>query len=208
MLLRRTSLFAVAVLLINASVHAYDTQGKFGMGINLMGTPVLLFSTMKIGVTNSFGLEPSVGFHQFSVTETYPDQVYQNGDYVETDVTKKSKYNLLMLSGMCDFKPVQRERSNFLVRGGVSFWRAWEAESRDPEDTLLVYDNYAFWNVSAKAGFGVEHFFTDNFSVYAGVVSQFTIFGSNVNDDTDYDSFVYFTSVGNQVAELSFVWYL
>lgn len=62
----------------------------------------------------------------------------------------------------------------------------------------------SFWNLQVKAGFGIEHFFTDHFGVYAGFLNAWGVFGS---EDSYYDN-VTMLSLGNQFAELSFNWYL
>ncbi len=62
----------------------------------------------------------------------------------------------------------------------------------------------SLWGVLAKAGMGAEHFFTDQFSVYAGFMATWNMFGS----DNEAVESPMMTSIGNQIAELSFVWYL
>ncbi len=193
------------------SASAYDTQGKFGMGINLMGTPVILFSNLKFGITNTFGIEPSVGFHQLKLTlETYDDSYDDSYDdpydeysgsseyYEPVEPEQKIKFNALILSNMFDFRVIRRERSNFLIRVGGGYTRFWMAE-----DVEEGSEDLSMWGVSAKAGMGIEHFFTDHFSVYAGFTASWNMFES--------DSFTIspmLTSIGNQIAELSFAWYL
>ncbi len=66
---RKIIISVAALAMLVSSVSAYDTKGKFGMGIKIWGTPVLLFSNMKIGVSNGFSLEPSVGFHQLKLKQ-------------------------------------------------------------------------------------------------------------------------------------------
>jgi hypothetical protein len=71
--------------------------------------------------------------------------------------------------------------------------------------------NESVWNLSLKAGCGIEHFFTDNFSVYAGFISLFSMFGSDSSldeEDDDSSDFIYYTGIGNQIAELTFTFYL
>jgi len=215
----KKSICAIAFLFtFSGLVSAYDTQGKFGMGISMCGTPVILFSTMNYGISNSIGISPSVGFHQFSTSYSYTSSEYNSstGDYEDVKVTSKQKYRLLLASAMLDLKPVQRERSNFLLRVGPSFWRATAIyEDDDPSIDSMYADEYNYdesvWNLSVKAGCGIEHFFTDHFSVYAGFISLFSIFGSDSSmdeDDDDSSEFVYFTGIGNQIAELTFTFYL
>ncbi len=110
------------VIMHLSQIHAYDTKGKFGMGIRMWGTPLILFSCMKINVANSFGLEPSVGFNQYKIKESY-----ETAD--GSDVLLTTKYNVLILANVFDIKPIRRERSNLVLRAGVAFWRAksyWE----------------------------------------------------------------------------------
>ncbi len=68
------------------------------------------------------------------------------------------------------------------------------------------YDDFktSLWSLEVKAGFGVEHFFTDHFGVYAGFLNAWAIFGS----EDSYNDHVSLLSLGNQFAELSFNWYL
>lgn len=216
----KKSIYAVAFLFIfSISASAYDTQGRFGMGISMCGTPVILYSTMNYGITNSIGISPSVGFHQFSVSHSYTTSMYNNdiGTSAKTKITSKQKYRLLLASAMLDLKPMRRERSNFLLRVGPSFWRATAIfEDDDPSIDEMNEDEYNYdesiWNLSVKAGCGIEHFFTDHFSVYAGFISQFRMFGSDSSrdqEDNDNSSdVVNYTGIGNQIAELTFTFYL
>ncbi len=192
-------LFALAlVFCFFSQSHAYDTKGKFGMGIRMYGTPLILFSTMKINVANSLGLEPSVGFSQLKIKDTY-----ETSD--GKDVSLTNKYNVIIASNVFDIKPIRREKSNFVLRVGAAFWRAksyWE--DYDEFDEEILKDKDILWNLDILGGFGIEHFFTDHFCVYAGFLNGWGIFGSN-SQAIDYMSA---THVGNQFAELSFIWYL
>lgn len=207
----RKVLSAVCVALLSATtLFAYDTQGKFGMGVSMAGTPVLLFSTMKYGVASTLDIEPSVGFHQFSVTSTYYSTQYIGNEIVDIERTSKQKYNLLVLSNSFGIKPIRTDRSNLVIKPGIAYYRASLSEeyTDESEEELEGEEapDPALWNLSIKAGFGIEHFFTDNFSVYAGFMSLYSIFGSNA--ESNGDDYVSFMSLGNQFAELSFVWYL
>lgn len=51
---------------------------------------------------------------------------------------------------------------------------------------------------------GIEHFFTDHFSVYAGFLNGIHFLGTK----DEYLKSFSFANVGNQFAELTFVWYL
>jgi hypothetical protein len=186
---------ATTLFMLFSSVSAYDTKGKFGMGIKIWGTPVILFSNMKIGVSNGFGLEPSVGFHQLKLKQTIID--YDPYGYEETEI--ETKFNVFMVSNIFDFKIIRKDRSNFLLRAGAGYARAMTKEEDDYEDYKT-----SLWSLQIKAGFGVEHFFTDHFGVYAGFLNAWGVFGSK---DSNYDN-VSGLSLGNQFAELSFNWYL
>lgn len=213
----RRSHYALAVcfaLLISSSVSAYDTGGKFGMGIRMTGTPVILFSNMKIGLNNFLTLEPSVGFNQIKLkwkdSVAVYDHVKEELDTTIFDLT--DRYNMFIASLVADMKPLRFEKSNFVIKAGGMYWRGalhdeyvdrdyGSSERRKPtkED-----ETDAIWAMSVKGGLGIEHFFTDHMSVYAGFLSSFSLFGS----EESYYDYVSATSVGNQFAELSFVWYL
>jgi hypothetical protein len=164
---------------------------------------------MKIGITNSLGIEPSVGFHQLKLTYTNPSSEWDPtyGTYIETENKEEIRYNVFLVSNMFDIKPIRREKSNFLIRLGAGYWRAMVSEeSEDSFSELEGSEEYedVIWNVSAKLGFGIEHFFNDHFSVYAGFLNSWGIYGT---DQKEGDPATVL-SLGNQLAELSFVWYL
>jgi hypothetical protein len=200
--MRRIALVtAVSLLFINTS-FSYDTKGKFGMGIKMVGTPLVLFSNMKIGITNLFGLEPSIGFHQFTMRRTDSIAVYDpiTGVYIGMEEYENSmKYNIFIVSNMFDFKVIRTEKSNFIIRPGVGYYLAKE-KFEDYDNDFSEYQ----WLLSVKGGVGIEHFFTDYFSVYAGFMCSYNLISSS----EDYWDYAALTSVGNQFAELSFVWYL
>lgn len=203
--LKTITLISVFCGILLSSATAYDTKGKFGMGINMQGTPLILFSTLKYGLTNYVGIEPSVGFHQMKISYTsyYTEYDPISGDYIEEVYEDKIKYNLLILSSMFDIKPIQKDRSNFLLRLGGGYVRAAisaESEGENGGD----YDP-SLWMVQAKGGAGIEHFFTDHFSVYAGFLVSWRILGSDEFGDETKPSLL---SLGNQLADLSFIWYL
>lgn len=208
---RKTLLLALCCSLLHtANLHAYDTQGKFGMGIRMTGTPVILFSNMKIGLTNFLTLEPSIGFSQFKLART--DTVFGSMGTVEQTFKLEDKYNAFIGSAVADLKPLRFERSNLVIKVGGTYWRASALDeyvntaygpTGDPQHSKDSYDD-AIWALLGKAGMGVEHFFTDHMSVYAGFVSAIALFGS----DEQYYDYVSAKSIGNQFAELSFIWYL
>jgi hypothetical protein len=188
---------SIVVFSIVSTTFAYDTQGKFGMGIRMWGTPVILFSSMKIGASNLVGLEPSIGFNR--IKQVYETEQYDpvSGDYITAE--ESVSYNVLNFSGMIDLKPVRAEKSNLVVRMGLNY--LYGGISEDYVDT--TYDN-TIWKLGFAGGLGIEHFFTDQFSVYAGFLNSINFLGT---DDTSLKSFS-FSSLGNQFAELTFVWYL
>lgn len=92
------------------------------MGISIWGTPLFLLSNMKIGVSNTLGLEPSVDFHQFKIKDSYEKFDYDTYKYITAE--QEYRYNLLYLSNIFDIKAIRKERSNFVIRLGVGYWRA------------------------------------------------------------------------------------
>ena len=88
----------VGIVLFSLSLGAYDTSGKFGMGIRFWGSPIISFSTMQIGVSEYVSLEPSIGFYNIS-------EDYGSG-------------SLFAGALLANFKPVRKERSNLLLKAG------------------------------------------------------------------------------------------
>lgn len=111
----------VAVCMVSCAVStlfAYDTQGKFGMGIRMWGTPVILFSSMKIGASNLLGVEPSIGFDRLKVVYEVEQYDPITGGYVTAE--ESIAYNVFDFNGILDIKPVRAERSNLVVRAGLN----------------------------------------------------------------------------------------
>ena len=127
-----------------SSAGAFDTAGKFGMGLRFWGTPIIAFSSMKIGVTNRLGLEPSVGYYMWK---------NEYGDY-------ESSNSMLLLSLTGDMKTIRAGRSNFMVKLGGAFAKTWNSSSSTTSLAVL-------------GGVGMEHFVNDNFSVNVGALSGF-----------------------------------
>ncbi len=205
--MKRIVLFTSIVLLLITTSFSYDTKGKFGMGIRMWGTPLLLFSCMKIGVNNFLTIEPSVGFNQFKLTDDTEVEVYDplTGLYSYKDVTLKQKYNTYIFSALFDMKPVRKDKSNFIVKAGLGYWcaKSFDDYYNSSSDQVDTFEDI-IWVGSVLGGLGVEHFFTDHFCVYAGFLAGWGIFGS----DYSYYDMATATSVGNQFAELSLIWYL
>jgi hypothetical protein len=187
----------IVVFSIVSTAFAYDTQGKFGMGIRMWGTPVILFSSMKIGASNLVGLEPSIGFNR--IKTVYETEQYDpfTDEYVLSE--ESISYNILNFSGMIDLKPVRAEKSNLVVRMGLDYLHG--AVSEEYIDT--TYDDN-IWKLGFAGGLGIEHFFTDQFSVYAGFLNSVNFLGTNEESLKSFS----FSTLGNQFAELTFVWYL
>jgi hypothetical protein len=187
----------IVVFSIVSTAFAYDTQGKFGMGIRMWGTPVILFSSMKIGASNLVGLEPSIGFNR--IKTVYETEQYDpfTDEYVLSE--ESISYNILNFSGMIDLKPVRAEKSNLVVRMGLHYLHG--AVSEEYIDT--TYDDN-IWKLGFAGGLGIEHFFTDQFSVYAGFLNSVNFLGTNEESLKSFS----FSTLGNQFAELTFVWYL
>ena len=124
--MKRIALFTALFLLLVNTSFSYDTKGKFGMGIRMWGTPVLRFSTMKLGVNNFLSIEPSVGFDQFKLTDETEVEVYDpvTGLFTYKDVTLKERYNHYIFSAMFDMKPIRKEKSNFILKAGLGYWAA------------------------------------------------------------------------------------
>lgn len=89
----------LGIIVFSFSLGAYDTAGKFGMGLRFWGSPIITFSNVQIGVNNYLSLEPSVGFYNISFD-----------DYGSS--------NLFAVSLITNFKPIRKERSNLLLKLG------------------------------------------------------------------------------------------
>jgi opacity protein-like surface antigen len=190
------------------SAEAYDTDGKFGMGIKIWGTPVITFSTMKLSMNSSVDFEPGIGYYQFKSKNTYTETIYSGGTQSEAEQTYMSTNSILMLSGLFNCKAIKEERANLLVRlgGAYSYLSSkYERESESPYETDSSPDPDDAWNVSLMAGLGIEHFFTDNFAVNVGILSGWSLFSDS---EDDYSSQVSILHVGNQIADFSLVFYL
>jgi hypothetical protein len=96
--MKKFLLFGTLVLCLN--VAAYDTGGRFGMGIRFWGTPLITFADVKIDVNNAIGFEPSIGF-------------YNIGD--------GGSSSFFITSLLMDIKPVRAERANLLFKFGGLF---------------------------------------------------------------------------------------
>ncbi len=93
----------LGIVVFSLSLGAYDTAGKFGMGVRFWGSPIITFSNVQIGVSNSVSLEPSVGFYNIE----YDDSYYGS-----------SSSSLFATSFLANFKPIRKERSNLLLKLG------------------------------------------------------------------------------------------
>jgi hypothetical protein len=141
--------------------------------------------------------EPSVGFDRLKAVYEVENYDPISGEYVTSE--ESIAYNVFDVNGILDIKPVRAERSNLVVRAGLNYLYGSISE----EYTDTTYDDH-LWKFGIVGGMGIEHFFTDHFSVYAGFLNGINFLGT---EDEDLKSFG-FANVGNQFAELTFVWYL
>jgi hypothetical protein len=194
-----------AIALFVSQSMAYDTQGKFGMGIKIWGTPVILLSTMKIGLTNTVGIEPSIGYYDIG-TKTVDDSGF-NGLTGETmKITEKIHSSFFLLSNTFEFKPVRTARSNLIIRAGASWGIVSSSyETDDPASVSGTEPTDNPWIFSMLCGIGIEHFFTDYFAADVGITSGFVLMSSKSGSYTTSESLVH---IGNQLADFSLVWYL
>ncbi len=99
--MKKFLLLSIFVLCLNVS--AYDTGGRFGMGVRFWGTPLITFADVKVDVSNVIEFEPSIG--------------YYNIDYGEG----AGYDHLLITSLLMNIKPVRAERANLLFKLGGLF---------------------------------------------------------------------------------------
>ena len=163
------------LFVVSLSVLAYDTSGKFGMGIRFWGSPIITFSSIKYSLNNLFEIEPSVGYYKWSYD--YDTYEYSN--------------DLLFISLINNIKVLRASRSNLMLKiGGV--YATFTTSYGDDES--YKNDNYAF-----LYGIGLEHFINANFSVNVGALSGFW---KSSDEDTDYSSTL--NVLGSQIVDFSF----
>jgi hypothetical protein len=112
--------------------------------------------------------------------------------------------DFLNLSLIADLKPLRYEKSNLCVRAGTNYTYL-SSHNKYGNHSPSYYDGS--WCMSFLYGLGIEHFFSNNFSVNVGFLSAFGFLGNNNTEEQSDDSFV-FNILGNQLADFSLVWYL
>lgn len=194
----KTTRILVAAGLLCALVgyaDAFDTAGKLGMGFRFWGTPIITFSSMKVGVTNRFGLEPSAGYYGWKDKYTFTDP-FSGSTY-----TTESTSSMLLMSLVTDIKAILAERSNFVVRLGG----AYASVRTTYTDSSGIKDERSTPHLALLGGIGIEHFVNPNFSVNVGTLSGYW---TSSEEDDDWESSLSLTSFNNQLVDLSLVWYL
>ena len=185
---KRMFLLGALLCVFVPSAKAFNTAGKFGMGIRFWGTPLITFSTVKLDITNIIGFEPFIGYYQ---TKTN----YEYGDY-------KITANIYSLTANLNF--IRCERSNFFVKFGGGYaatsifypTSTGETYASNLQFTILLY------------GLGIEHFVNDNFAVNVGAVLGLQAgywSGTDEKGDMIYSSI---TAFNNLLVDFSLVWYL
>jgi len=174
--------FCIVFCLLASNSSAFDTAGKFGMGIRLWGTPIITFSNMTIGVSNLVGLEPSMGFYKWT----------------DKSDSYESSNSMLILSLISNVKAVRADRSNLVIKLGGLFGRITSSYSSPFGESSTSYGNFAL-----LGGVGIEHFVNSNFSVNVGALSGFW-----TGSPEDSDASISLTTFGNQLVDFSLIWYL
>ena len=182
-MLRIVALLVFLCILVS-NANAFDTAGKFGMGIRCWGIPIITFSNMKFGLSNQFELEPSVGYYKWKNS-------YAAGSGESTNST-------LLFSAIGNINTVKAARSNFQIKLGGLYAK-----------TTSSYSSAGFENKSTTTGYaiiggiGIEHFVNDNFAINVGALSGFW-----TSSPDDSDASFSFTTFGSQLVDFSLVWYL
>jgi hypothetical protein len=181
-----------SIIAFSLSLSAYDTAGKFGIGIRFWGSPVITFTNIKYGISNLIEVEPSAGYYT-----TKSERDYYEG-------FSNSKDNTFFALLVTNFKLIRTDRANLLIKFGGLY-------ARNSSSYAYVYDDYSY-DYSSKTnnyailfGLGIEHFINDNFSVNVGALSGY--WRSNPEDDAYSESFS-LTSIGSQLVDFSLVWHL
>ncbi len=175
----------LSIVVFSVSLGAYDTAGKFGMGVRFWGSPIITFSDIKYGITNIIEIEPSLGY--YSTTSSY--------EY------SSSKNNLFFAALLTNIKPIRTDRANLLIKIGGLYAKNSYSYSYEPPyeyEYSSTTNNYAI-----LFGIGIEHFVNDNFSVNVGALS-----GYWRRSPEDSESRFSFTGIGSQIVDFSLVWHL
>ena len=182
----------VCIVVSSLGLSAYDTAGKFGVGVRFWGSPIITFSNIKYGISNLIEVEPSVGYYT-----TNRERDYDGGYY-------NSKENTFFVLLLTNFKPIRTDRANLLIKFGGLY-------ARNSDSYSYSYDGY-FYDYSSTTnnyailfGLGLEHFVNDNFSVNVGALSGY--WRSKPEDDVYSESFS-LTGIGSQLVDFSLVWHL
>ncbi len=179
----RIIVFAVLLCAIISNASAFDTSGKFGMGIRFWGTPIITFSNMKFGLSDKMGLEPSFGYYSWK--DDY-------GDGYE------SSNSIFLISVVGDINAVKAVRSNFMIKLGGAY-----AKMKSSYSNPYSSGSSSSRGTAILAGIGIEHFVNDNFAVNVGALS-----GYWTSSPDDSDASFSFTSISSQLVDFSLVWYL
>jgi hypothetical protein len=178
----RMVMVAILLCVLATSAIAYNSAGKFGMGIRFWGTPVITFSTLKFGISEQIGLEPSLGYY------TWKDE------YMDSERSN----SMLLLSAIVDINAIKAPRGNFMLRLGLIYPRLSSSYSSAGYESSSTSTGFAI-----LGGIGMEHFVNDNFAVNVGTLSGYW---TQSPDDVDASSS--FMSISSQLVDFSLVWYL
>ena len=182
----------LGIIISSLGLAAYDTSGKFGMGVRFWGSPIITFSTLKYGLSDLTEIEPFLGYYS-----TKEDEEFDEGFY-------NSKDNILFAGLLTNFKVVKTERSNLLIKFGGLY-------ARNSHSYSYLYDDYSYAYSSATNnyvilfGLGIEHFVNDNFSVNVGALSGY--WRRKDEDDGPSENFS-LTGIGSQIVDFSLIWHL
>ncbi|MEO0233068.1 MAG: DUF2715 domain-containing protein [candidate division WOR-3 bacterium] len=174
----------VVVVCIVGLLSAKNLKGSFGMGIgwsplayvSTRDFPTPDFVITKIGVSDKIIIEPLIGFDFTS---------YSNG--------ASESGSLIQLQGILGYIFREHKKTNIYLKGGIGFM----VES-PPGDTPYS----SAFGIGIPFGFGLEHFFSDYFSINLDAFSGFSFI--NINDpDGSETSF----SLGNHKIFISLMWY-
>jgi len=175
-----------SIIMLSLSVNAYNTAGKFGMGVRFWGSPIITFSNIKYGINDLIEIEPSIGYYS-----TQSDGEYYN-----------SKDNLLFTVILANFKPIRTERSNLLVKIGGLYAKNSHSYTYSYDDPPYEYSSTTH-NRALVFGLGIEHFVNDNFSVNVGALS-----GYWHRKPEDSEGSYSLMGIGSQIVDFSLVWHL
>jgi hypothetical protein len=180
-------------LAVTDSTYAVNLKGKFGMGPRWWGFPFFSLATTRYGISQKFSIEPTLGYYNWSTTDTYDEETRTDG------------YSLLMLGGLGNICLSENVAGNVYFRLGGLLARGSSSYSYEGSD-YSSSQSMNGWGI--LFGYGLEHFVNEHFSINVGILSCFWVYSDayldgafKSNNSTNGLLF------GNQLLDFTLIWY-